>query len=115
MLETYKGLTKIDDFFKILEIEEEHINADFLINFISLIMMRLLQNIIKEDMSSQKIQEALREFKCINVDNYRVFKKNKNDNIKIVLDVLGIENELKAQDVEILKKNMRFTLSNISR
>ncbi|WP_269189565.1 hypothetical protein [Streptobacillus moniliformis] len=40
---------------------------------------------------------------------------NKNYNINIILDTLGIEDELKAQDVEILKKNMRFTLSNISR
>ncbi|WP_257473900.1 hypothetical protein [Streptobacillus moniliformis] len=40
---------------------------------------------------------------------------NKNYNINIILDTLGIEDELKVQDVEILKKNMRFTLSNISR
>ena len=66
-------------------------------------------------MSSHKIQEALKEFKCLNIDNHCVFRKNKNKNIKILLQVLGIENNFKVQDAELLKKNMKFTLSNISR
>lgn len=66
-------------------------------------------------MSSHKLQEALKEFKCLNIDNYCVFKENKNENIKIILKALGIENNFKIQDTESLKKSMKFTLSNISR
>ena len=36
-------------------------------------------------MSSHKIQEALKKFKCLNIDNYCVFRKNKNEDIKIIL------------------------------
>ncbi|WYD41075.1 hypothetical protein KST84_08785 [Fusobacterium nucleatum] len=46
---------------------------------------------------------------------YLVFRKNKNEDIKILLQALGIENNFKIQDAELLKKNMKFTLSNISR
>ena len=66
-------------------------------------------------MSSHKIQEALKEFKYLNIDNYCIFRKNKNENIEILLRALGIENNFKVQDVETLKKDMKFTLSNISR
>ena len=138
MLSTYKGLTKIENCFRILKTNletrpvyvrtEEHINAHFLICFIALTMMRILQNRIlanvekdkkikvwNEGMSSHKIQEALKEFKCLNIDNYCVFRKSKNEDIKIILQALGIENNFKIQDIELLKKNMKFTLSNISR
>ena len=107
---------------------EEHKNAHFLICFIALTMMRILQNRVSinieknkkikvwdEGMRSHKIQEALKEFKCLNIDNYCVFRKNKNESIEILLRALGIENNFKIQDVETLKKNMKFTLSSISR
>ena len=98
MLSTYKGLTKIENCFRILKTNvetrpvyvrtKEHINAHFLICFIALTMMRILQNRIlvnvekdkkirvwNEGMSSHKIQEALKEFKCLNIDNHCVFRK----------------------------------------
>ena len=85
MLSTYKGLTKIENCFRILKTNletrpvyvrtEAHINAHFLICFIALTMMRILQNRIlinnkiekkikvwDEGISSHKVQEALKKF-----------------------------------------------------
>lgn len=64
MLSTYKGLTKIENCFRILKTNvetrpvyvrtKEHINAHFLICFIALTMMRILQNRILANVEKDK-------------------------------------------------------------
>ena len=70
----YKGLSKIEETFKITKSEfnarpinvrlEEHIDAHFLICFISLVIIRILQNKINDKDTIKNILEKMKNFKC---------------------------------------------------
>ena len=70
----YKGLAKIEETFKITKSEfdarpinvrlEDHIDAHFLICFISLIIIRLLQYNINNKYTIKNILEKMKNFKC---------------------------------------------------
>jgi len=70
----YKGLSKIEETFKITKSEfdarpifvrlEEHIDAHFLICFISLVILRMLQADTNHKYSLRDLLEKIRDFKC---------------------------------------------------
>ncbi len=70
----YRGLAKIEETFKITKSEfdarpinvrlEEHIDAHFLICFISLVIIRLLQSDINNKYTIKNILEKIKDFKC---------------------------------------------------
>ena len=70
----YKGLSKIEETFKITKSEfnarpinvrlEDHIDAHFLICFISLVIIRLLQSEINDRYTIKNLLEKMRNFKC---------------------------------------------------
>ena len=70
----YKGLAKIEETFKITKSEfdarpinvrlEDHIDAHFLICFISLVIIRLLQCDINNKYTIKNILEKIKNFKC---------------------------------------------------
>ena len=70
----YKGLAKIEETFKITKSEfdarpinvrlEDHIDAHFLICFISLVIIRLLQYDINNKYTIKNILEKIKNFKC---------------------------------------------------
>lgn len=70
----YKGLSKIEETFKITKSEfnarpinvrlEDHIDAHFLICFISLVIIRILQNKINDKYTIKSILEKMKNFKC---------------------------------------------------
>lgn len=70
----YKGLAKIEETFKITKSEfnarpinvrlEDHIDAHFLICFISLVIIRILQNKINEKYTIKNLLEKMKNFKC---------------------------------------------------
>lgn len=70
----YKGLAKIEETFKITKSEfnarpiylrlDEHIDAHFLICFISLIIIRILQYNTNNKYSIKKLLEKMKNFKC---------------------------------------------------
>ena len=70
----YRGLAKIEETFKITKSEfnarpinvrlEDHIDAHFLICFISLIIIRILQNKTNEKYSIKQLLEKMKNFKC---------------------------------------------------
>ena len=70
----YKGLSKIEETFKITKSEfnarpinvrlEDHIDAHFLICFISLVIIRILQDKIKNKYSIKNIIEKMKNFNC---------------------------------------------------
>lgn len=70
----YKGLSKIEETFKITKSEfnarpinvrlEEHIDVHFLICFISLVIIRILQNKINDKYTIKNILEKMKNFKC---------------------------------------------------
>ena len=70
----YKGLSKIEETFKITKSEfnarpinvrlEEHIDAHFLICFIGLVIIRILQKEINNKYSIKNLLEKMKNFKC---------------------------------------------------
>jgi len=70
----YKGLAKIEETFKITKSEfnarpvnvrlEDHIDAHFLICFISLVIIRILQNEINNKYTLKNLLEKIKNFKC---------------------------------------------------
>ena len=70
----YKGLSKIEESFKITKSEfdarpinvrlEEHINSHFLICFIALLIVRILELETNNKYSLKKILERIKEFQC---------------------------------------------------
>lgn len=70
----YRGLAKIEETFKITKSEfdarpinvrlDDHINAHFLICFISLVIIRILQNKINEKYTIKNLLEKMKNFKC---------------------------------------------------
>ena len=70
----YRGLSKIEETFKITKSEfdarpvnvrlADHIDAHFLICFISLVIIRILQNEINNRYTIKKLLEKMRNFKC---------------------------------------------------
>ena len=70
----YRGLAKIEETFKITKSEfnarpinvrlDEHIDAHFLICFISLVIIRILQNKTNEKYSIKQLLEKMKNFKC---------------------------------------------------
>ena len=70
----YRGLSKIEETFKITKSEfnarpvnvrlEDHIDAHFLICFISLVIIRLLQSEINNKYTIKNILEKIKNFKC---------------------------------------------------
>ena len=70
----YRGLSKIEETFKITKSEfnarpinvrlEDHIDAHFLICFISLIIIRILQKKVDEKYSLKTLLEKIKKFQC---------------------------------------------------
>lgn len=84
MRNIYKGLWEIEESFKIIKSEfkarpvfvktEEHVNAHFLICYVTLVIMRVLEHLLEEKYTTKKIRHALCEYACSYIDqNYYLF------------------------------------------
>lgn len=80
----YKGLWEIEESFKIIKSEfkarpvyvkkEEHVNAHFLICYVALVIMRVLEHQLNEKYTTKKIRHALCEYACSYLEqNYYLF------------------------------------------
>lgn len=100
MLEAYHSLSKIEDCFKVTKSQldarpvfvwtEKHIQAHFLICFVSLVLMRVLEHKIENVMSVQRIQEALKSCTCREY-NKGIYVIEHNDEASILLNKTGIK------------------------
>lgn len=80
----YKGLWEIEESFKIIKSEfkarpvfvntETHVNAHFLICYVTLVIMRTIEHLLKEQFSTKQIRNALCNYSCSYLDqNYFLF------------------------------------------
>jgi transposase len=110
IIETYRGLWKIEESFKVTKSDfesrpvflslKEHIDAHFLTCFISLLIIRILENRLKGKYPVPAILESLIKSSCSHVqENYYVF-----DYYNEVLADIG--NEL---NIDFSKKFMKLT------
>lgn len=113
----YKGLWEIEESFKIIKSEfrarpvfvktEDHVNAHFLICYVTLVIMRVIEHLLKEQFTTKQIRNALRSYSCSYLDqNYYLF-----DYRDEVLDAFG-----KMYGWDLTQKYMsRSTIKNILR
>ncbi|MDR1489087.1 MAG: IS1634 family transposase [Desulfovibrio sp.] len=81
MLDHYRGLWKIEETFKVTKSDlqarpvyvsrQNHIQAHFMICFISLVLIRLLQKKLGDQYSTTQIIESLRQIECVRMDMNR--------------------------------------------
>ncbi len=80
----YKGLWEIEESFKIIKSEfkarpvfvktEDHVNAHFLICYVTLVIMRVIEHLLNEKYTTKQIRHALRNYSCSYLDqNYYMF------------------------------------------
>ena len=91
----YKGLWEIEESFKIIKSEfkarpvfvkkPDHVNAHFLICYVTLVIMRVIEQLIGEKFTTKEIRKALCSYSCSYLDqNYYLF-----DYRDKVLDLFG--------------------------
>ena len=114
----YKGLSKIEETFKITKSEfnarpinvrlEDHIDAHFLICFISLVIIRILQNDINNKYSIKNLLERMKNFKCTHeVGNLYKFIGYKPE-IQYLNRKIGLNMDKKYDTRENIKKILKY-------
>ena len=114
----YKGLSKIEETFKITKSEfnarpinvrlEDHIDAHFLICFISLVIIRILQAKIDNKYTIKVLLERMKEFKCTHeVSNLYKFIGYKPE-IQYLNSICGINMDKKYDTRENIKKILKY-------
>ena len=114
----YKGLAKIEETFKITKSEfdarpinvrlEEHIDAHFLICFISLVIIRILQHEINNKYTVKNLLEKIQNFKCTHeVGNFYKFIGYKPE-IQYLNRKLSINMDKKYDTRENIKKILKY-------
>jgi len=113
----YRGLWKIEESFKITKSDiesrpvylslKEHIDAHFLICFISLVIVRILEYRLKGKYSVSAILESLAKSSCSYMqENYYLFDFN-NDVLEDIGKELGIDFGKKIMTLGEIKKILR--------
>ena len=114
----YRGLSKIEDTFKVTKSEletnpvfvwtKEHIESHFLTCFVSLVILRLLEKETNNKYSVNKIIESLQKFGCLNdfSNVYRFF--NKNNIISDLSNSFNVEFNRKRLPREKIKKILKY-------
>ena len=114
----YKGLSKIEETFKITKSEfnarpinvrlEDHIDAHFLVCFISLVIIRILQNDINNKYSIKNLLEKMKNFKCTHeAGNLYKFIGYKPE-IQYLNRKTGLEMDKKYDTRENIKKILKY-------
>ncbi len=91
----YKSLWEIEESFKIIKSEfkarpvfvktDDHVNAHFLICYVTLVIMRVIEQLLREKFTTKEIRKALCSYSCSYLDqNYYLF-----DYRDKVLDAFG--------------------------
>jgi Transposase len=128
IIDKYHGLSRIEDSFRITKSDlegrpvfvrsPEHINAHFMICFIALTMIRLIQcrilkfqgkSLLDENgwesgLSADRIKKALLSFKADALPGgyYRLTKPN--EDLQLILDALNIDDDLRLPTIKELRQ-----------
>ena len=110
----YRGLAKIENTFKVTKSNlesrpvyvwtPEHIEAHFLTCFISLVIIRLLENKLENKYSTKKIIEALKNFTSSHIEHDIYKQNNYNEIIKQFSEIYSLNLEKKYRTLSEIKK-----------
>lgn len=115
----YKGLWEIEESFKIIKSEfkarpvyvskDEHIEAHFLICFVSLVIMRLLEHKIEKRHTVKDIRNALINYSCSYIDqNYYMFDYH-DEVLSTIEKIFGFDFSSKYMSLSSIKKILQYT------
>lgn len=114
----YRGLSKIEDTFKITKSElesrpvyvwtKEHIESHFLTCFVALVILRLLEKRTNNEIPIDKLINSIQNFGCIHDfgNIYRFF--NKDQNISKLLNTFNIDISKKRLSRGKIKKILKY-------
>lgn len=115
----YKGLWEIEESFKIIKSEfktrpvfvstEDHIQAHFLICFVTLVIMRVLEQLIGKCHSVRQIRDSLVNYSCSYLDqNYYLFDY-RDDVILTMEKAFGLDLSKKIMPLSEIKRISKYT------
>lgn len=114
----YKGLWEIEESFKIIKSEfkarpvyvktDEHVEAHFLVCFVALVIMRVLEQMLEKKYSVKRIRHALVNYSCSYLEqNYYLFDY-RDDVIKSIESVFGFDLSKKVMSLSEIKNILRY-------
>lgn len=114
----YKGLWEIEESFKIIKSEfrarpvyvrtETHINAHFLICFVALLLLRVLEHKLDQAFSIHKIRESLVRYACSHLEqNYHLFDY-RDETLKTIERVFDMDLGSKIMTTAEIKKILQY-------
>ena len=119
IIDIYRQLWRIEETFKITKSElearpvyvsrKEHIEAHFLICFIALVLIRLLQERLDKKYSAEKFLESLQKCNCSHIqENYWLFDYT-DDILADIREKLSINFDQKFRKLHDIKKILANT------
>ncbi|MFA7467611.1 MAG: IS1634 family transposase, partial [Desulfotomaculaceae bacterium] len=114
----YKGLWEIEESFKIIKSEfkarpvfvkkDEHVVAHFLVCFVALVIMRVLEQMLKKKHTVRQIRKALISYSCSFLEqNYYLFDYRDNV-IKSLESIFGFDFSKKIMSLAQIKKILQY-------
>jgi transposase len=114
----YKGLWEIEESFKIIKSEfkarpvyvkkDEHVEAHFLVCFVALVIMRVLEQMVKKKHTVKQIRNSLISYSCSYLEqNYYLFDY-RDDVIKSIESVFGFDLSKKIMSQAEIKKILQY-------
>lgn len=110
----YRGLSKIENTFKVTKSNlesrpvyvwtPEHIEAHFLTCFISLVIIRLLENKLENKYSTKQIIESLKNFTSSHIEHDIYKQNNYNEIIKQFSEIYSLNLDKKYRTLSEIKK-----------
>lgn len=114
----YKGLWKIEESFKITKSNletrpiyvwtKEHIEAHFLTCYISLVILRLIEQKIDRKYSTEQIINSLKKYDCSKLEHDIYLQNFRNDIIKDFENIFNIDLSRKYLTLAEIKKILNF-------
>ncbi len=115
----YRGLSKIEDTFKITKSEldarpvlvwtKEHIESHFLTCFVALVITRLLEKKLKNKYSIHNIIESLKNYNSIPIEHDLCIQNYTDEIIVKLKDIFNIDFSRKYLTLSEIKKNFKFS------
>ena len=114
----YRGLWEIEESFKIIKSEfrarpiylrtENHINAHFLICFVALLILRVLEYKLDKKYPVNRIRESLIQYSCSHLDqNYYLFDY-RDEILQSIEKVFGLDLGNKIMTTSEIKKILQY-------
>jgi transposase len=114
----YKGLWEIEESFKIIKSEfkarpvyvkkDEHVEAHFLVCFVALVIMRVLEQMLEKKHTVKQIRNSLISYSCSYLEqNYYLFDY-RDDVIKSIESIFGFDLSKKIMYQAEIKKILQY-------